>query len=43
MLSLQGVENGFDCQIGQNPWGAACEVQGYFRIKKGECGIDSNA
>ena len=38
-----GKEGGVEYWIAQNSWAASWGEKGYFRIKLGECGFDSNA
>lgn len=38
---LVGYDEGEDCWIGKNSWGPTWGVEGWFKIKLGECGMGS--
>ena len=38
-----GKEGSVEYWIAQNSWAASWGEKGYFRVKFGECGFDSNA
>lgn len=40
MVLGYGVENGLNYWLCQNSWGTNWGLQGFFKIKMGDCGID---